>query len=90
MFEIPTVTVNNRNKEAKSLLGTATDAIVIHPDIAKRLSGADFDGDFVIVAPNDRGHIKTSPALEGLKDFDPVRAYPPVPGMKPMTGPQNN
>ena len=88
MFEIPTVTVNNRNKEAKSLLGTATDAIVIHPDVAKRLSGADFDGDFVIVAPNDRGHIKTSPALEGLKDFDPVRAYPPVPGMKPMTGPQ--
>lgn len=88
IFEIPTVTVNNRNKEAKSLLGSATDAIVIHPDIAKRLSGADFDGDFVIVAPNDRGHIKTSPALEGLKDFDPVRSYPPIPGMKPMTGSQ--
>jgi predicted transcriptional regulator len=71
-FEIPEVTVNNRHPEARKLLGTnPRDAIGIHSSVAERLSGADFDGDTVLVIPNNSGRVKSSPALEGLKGFDP-------------------
>src|SRR5436190_2428855 len=71
-FEIPQLTVNNRNREARKVLGTAArDAIGIHHTVAKRLSGADFDGDTVLVIPNNRRSVKSTPALEGLKGFDP-------------------
>lgn len=71
-FEIPELTVNNRNKEARKLLGTsAKDAIGIHHSVAERLSGADFDGDTVLVIPNNRKSVKSTPALDGLKGFDP-------------------
>jgi hypothetical protein len=71
-FEIPQLTVNNRNREARKILGTsAKDAIGIHHSVAERLSGADFDGDFVLVIPNNKGSIKSTPALDGLKGFDP-------------------
>lgn len=70
-FEIPELIVNNRNPEAKRLLGTATkDAVGIHHSVAERLSGADFDGDTVLVIPNNHGTIKTTAPLAGLKDFD--------------------
>ena len=82
-FEIPEVTVNNRNREGRKAFGTQPkDVVGIHPKVAERLSGADFDGDFVLAVPNDRGLIKTSPALEGLKDFDPKTSFPGYPGMK--------
>jgi hypothetical protein len=84
-FEIPELTVNNRNAEAIKILGRPDAAIGIHAKVAERLSGADFDGDTVLVIPNDRGAIKTSPALEGLKNFDAKASYPAYPGMKPMT-----
>ena len=84
-FEIPEGVVNNKNAEARSALGNALDAIGIHPNIAQHLSGADFDGDFVLVVPNARKDIKTAPPLEGLKNFDPQHAYPGYPGMKPMS-----
>ena len=71
-FELPELTVNNRNPEGQRLLGDARDAVGIHHTVAQRLSGADFDGDTVIVIPNNSKRIKTSPALEGLKDFDPM------------------
>lgn len=75
-FEIPELTVNNKNKSVKSILGNAIDAIGITPKVAERLSGADFDGDFVTVIPvNDKVRVKTSKALEGLKDFDPKTEY---------------
>lgn len=74
-FEIPELRVNNKQVEARKLLGDVKDAVGIHSSVAKRLSGADFDGDTVLVIPNDKGKIKTSPALEGLKDFDPVALY---------------
>lgn len=75
-FEIPELVVNNRNQAAKSLLGNATDAIGINSKVAERLSGADFDGDTVIVIPvNNRVRVKTQPALEGLKGFDPKLDY---------------
>lgn len=84
-FEIPELTVNNRQPEAKKLLGNARDAIGIHSSVAERLSGADFDGDTVLVIPNRDGKIKTQPALEGLKDFDAKRSYPAYEGMTRMS-----
>ncbi len=68
-FEIPEVTVNNNNRTAKQLLGNAVDAIGIHPSVAERLSGADFDGDTVIVIPNKSGSIK------GVESLGRAKAY---------------
>lgn len=88
-FEIPELTVNNRHPEAKKLLGTSPkDAVGINSKVAERLSGADFDGDTVLVIPNSSGKIKSTPALEGLKNFDPKARYPAYEGMKPMTAKQ--
>lgn len=71
-FEIPQLTVNNRNREARKILGTnARDAVGIHHTVAHHLSGADFDGDTVLVIPNNKGSVKNTPPLEGLKGFDP-------------------
>jgi predicted transcriptional regulator len=84
-FEIPELTVNNNHPEAKRLLGNAKDAVGIHHSVAERLSGADFDGDTVLVIPNNSGKVKTAPSLEGLKNFDPKTAYPGYPGMKVMS-----
>jgi len=81
-FEIPTLVVNNRNAEAKGLIGAAKDAVGINPKVANILSGADFDGDTVLVIPNNTGRIRTSKALDGLKNFDTKAAYPGYPGMK--------
>ena len=84
-FEIPELTVNNRNRDAKGLLKNAKDAVGINSKVAERLSGADFDGDTVLVIPNNNGKVKSKPALEALKDFDPKSAYPAYEGMKRMT-----
>jgi DNA-binding CsgD family transcriptional regulator len=81
IFEIPEVRVNNRNKEARDILGNAIDAIGIHPDVAAKLSGADFDGDHVLVIPNKNRLVRTAPTLKALKDFDTKLAYPPYDGM---------
>lgn len=86
-FEIPVLKVNNKNPEARSRLGTdAVDAIGIHHKVAERLSGADFDGDHVVVIPNDRGSIKSRPALKELENFDPRSSYPPYEGMHTIDG----
>lgn len=88
-FEIPELTVNNKNPHARKTIGTKVkDAIGIHPKVAERLSGADFDGDSVLVIPNNSGKVKTSPALKGLNGFDPKVMYPEYPGMKRMTSKQ--
>ena len=72
-FEIPELKVNNNNKIARSRLGQATDAVGINPKVAEQLSGADFDGDTVMVIPVSKGgvgtKIKATPYLEGLKKF---------------------
>lgn len=81
-FEIPELIVNNKsNKKAKGLIGNAQDAVGINPRVAERLSGADFDGDTVLVIPVGKVKIKTSAPLKGLKNFDPKVAYPGYPGM---------
>ena len=85
-FEIPELTVNNRHPEAKKALGQAENAIGINSKVAARLSGADFDGDTVLVIPNNNRQIKTTPPLEKLKNFDPQASYPPYHGMKTMGG----
>ena len=84
-FEIPELTVNNRSPEARKILGPAKDAVGINAKVAERLSGADFDGDTVLVIPNNSGKIKSTPTLEGLKNFDPRTTYREYPGMKVMT-----
>jgi len=85
IFEIPELTVNNRHPEARKILGNAKDAVGIHSKVAERLSGADFDGDTVLVIPNDKGQVKTAPALAGLKGFDPKASYPAYDGMPKMS-----
>ena len=89
IFEIPELTVNNRNKEAKLTMGTAAkDAVGIHSKTAEKLSGADFDGDTVLVIPNSPSsklRVKTAPTLTGLKNFDPKALYPAYEGMPKMT-----
>ena len=80
-FEIPELTVNNKHKTANSLIHNAKDAVGINPKVAERLSGADFDGDTVLVIPMSGANIRTSNPLKGLKDFDPKVAYPAYPGM---------
>lgn len=76
-FEIPELTVNNNQAKAKKALGNAKDAVGINSHVAGILSGADFDGDTVMVIPaNNRGssvRIKHDKPLEGLKDFDPKK-----------------
>lgn len=85
-FEIPQLTVNNNNRSAKKILGNAVDAIGINSKVAERLSGADFDGDTVVVIPtNSRVRVKSTKPLEGLKDFDPKSEYPYREGMKVLT-----
>lgn len=75
-FEIPLLTVNNRNKSGKSILGNTTDAVGINSKVAERLSGADFDGDTVVVIPNSgKVKIKSTPALKDLEGFDPKTEY---------------
>lgn len=78
-FEIPIVTVNNKNAEGKRVIGTgAKDAIGINAKVASRLSGADFDGDTVMVIPiGAKSQVKSTPPLKGLEGFDPTAEYGP-------------
>ena len=91
-FEIPILTVNNKNKLANEIIGkSSVDAIGINSKVAERLSGADFDGDTTMCIPtHDRaGKVKITSTneLEGLKGFDPKMSYPERPGMKYMKDP---
>lgn len=79
-FEIPILKVNNKNAEGKKVIGTnPMDAIGINSKVAQQLSGADFDGDTVMVIPcnslSSRVRIKAKAPLEALKDFDPKLEY---------------
>jgi DNA-binding CsgD family transcriptional regulator len=93
IFEIPELTVNNQNREARAVLsdkeqGHARDAVGINSNVAARLSGADFDGDTVLVIPNNSRSVKTKSPLAELKDFDPQKMYPGYEGMKVMSDKQ--
>jgi transcriptional regulator/uncharacterized membrane protein len=73
IFEIAELTVNNNNPEAKRIIGSkARDAVGITQATANKLSGADFDGDTVLVIPNNNNKIKydNSPIYKELNVFD--------------------
>lgn len=81
-FEIPILKVNNKHQDSIDMLGTTPkDAIGINSKVAERLSGADFDGDTVMVIPcnsaNSKIKISSTPALKGLEGFDPKAEYGP-------------
>lgn len=92
IFEIPRLVVNNHNKEADRVIGKgALDAVGINSKTAEQLSGADFDGDSVLVIPTKTVKLKTHSPLEQLVGFDPKKEYPgkaadgtPLPGVKLM------
>lgn len=87
-FQIPTLTVNNRSADGEATVGKlAVDAIGIHPKAAQQLSGADFDGDTVIVIPTNGQKLKAEKIYKGLDGFDPSAAYPAYEGM-PRVGPE--
>ena len=86
VFEIPRLTVNNRNPQGRNIIGQAQNAIGISATVAEQLSGADFDGDTVLVIPTKNHPIKTSKPLKGLEGFDPKEYYRAYEGM-PKTGP---
>ena len=77
LFEIPILKVNTKNTEGKRVIGTnPKDAVGINAKVAERLSGADFDGDTVMVIPFGKGYkIASQPELKGLKGFDPKVEY---------------
>lgn len=80
IFEIPVLTVTDKNPLAKKIIGPSSiDAVGITAKVAERLSGADFDGDTVMCIPtNDRKgkvRINTKYELEGLKGFDNKLQY---------------
>ena len=101
-FEIPELINNTRNREARKLLdpGKTTAAIGINAQVAKRLSGADFDGDTVVLIPNRRGRVQSESPLQRLKNFEPHEEYRgsagtdkngkhiPLPGVKLMKNTQ--
>lgn len=86
IFEIPELTVNNNYPVAKKLINQAKDAVGINPKVAERLSGADFDGDSVLVIPNNSGAILTSSPLEGLKNYDHLNRYKLPPDAPTISG----
>ena len=80
LFEIPILTVNNKNKTAIQVLGKDVgDAVGINKNVAERLSGADFDGDTVMCIPthDSKGKVKISnkPPLKELEGFDNKLLY---------------
>lgn len=84
-FEIPVLTVNNKQPEGKKVLGnTPKDAVGINSKVAERLSGADFDGDTVMVIPTGgKTKITSTRPLKGLEGFDPKEKYGPDSATQP-------
>lgn len=76
VFQIPRLTVNNSNREGKRMLGShPAHAIGINPEAANQLSGADYDGDTVLVIPTKGQRLKSAAPLEGLRGFNPSNFY---------------
>lgn len=93
LFEIPILTVNNKNALGNEIIGKQSiDAVGITKKVADRLSGADFDGDTVMCIPthDKAGKVKilNQNPLKELEGFDPKAEYPARPGMKYMKDPK--
>lgn len=88
-FEIPKLKVNNKNAEGKKFIGNDSQyAVGINHIVAQQLSGADFDGDTVLVIPTKNQNIKASRPIKELINFNPSERYKAYPGM-PETSPKN-
>lgn len=79
-FEIPILKVNNKNEQGKArITPNGKDAVGISAKNAEILSGADFDGDTVMVIPcnssRSKVRITSTPPLKGLEGFDPKMEY---------------
>lgn len=79
-FEIPILTVNNKNQLGNKIIGKQSiDGVGINHKIADQLSGADFDGDTVMCIPtHDAGgkvKILNKRPLKDLEGFDPKVEY---------------
>lgn len=91
-FEIPTLIVDNsKSSQGYKRLGMAKDAVGINPKVASILSGADFDGDTVVVIPTKNLKLKTrantdlTKDLKELQNFEPKELYKLDPNVKGMT-----
>ena len=90
-FEIPTLRVNNNIKEGDAVISkNAIDAIGINAKVANVLSGADFDGDTVMVIPMTNtvrisGRNPYGVKERALEGFDPHSEYAERAGMTYMT-----
>lgn len=80
--QIPRLIVNNRNKEGKEVIGTihengapAAHAVGINAHTANQLSGADYDGDTVLVIPTKGQKLKAEKPMAGLADYNPSDYY---------------
>ena len=81
-FEIPLLTVNNKSEAGRKVVGqNSPDAVGINAKVAAQLSGADFDGDTVLVIPTKGTILQARKTLGGLKDFEPKESYRAYPGM---------
>ena len=74
-YQIPILTVNNKNKEGQIIFGkTPKDMVGLTKTTANILSGADFDGDTVMVIPASGKNKIISragePAFKDLKNFE--------------------
>lgn len=84
LFEIPRLIVNNNNREGiRKITKSSKDAIGISPKTAEQLSGADFDGDTVIVIPTKGQTIKTEKARQDLINYDAKELYANPKGVDP-------
>lgn len=83
--EIPRLIVNNNNAEGKSVLGRPVDGVGINAQTSQQLSGADFDGDTVLVIPTAGTGIQNKPYFQELIGWDDKEAYRGYPGMRKMT-----
>ena len=79
-FEIPRLIVDNKHQESRKMLSgddtkTAIDAVAINPKVAQQLSGADFDGDTVLVIPTKGQKVSTRDPFKELQEFDAKAVY---------------
>ena len=71
LFEIPRLKVNNKNEEGRKIVTPSSeDAVGINPTVATQLSGADFDGDTVVVIPTKNNKINNRDPYKELLTFD--------------------
>ena len=80
IYQIPRLIVNNKNREAKKRIGSdSPDAVCINPKTASILSGADFDGDTVLVLPTKKHGIVNKEPFKELTEYDPKTLYATTP-----------